>query len=155
MLWSYKNEPGSTCYEPWGVIEENGNFTEFEDKVPSVQFLELFTIKSEDNVPELHHQRIEFDKNALERYIQNHCVGQENARILNCNVCKNGTGLWFSTNSKYCGNINREHKSNHVYFIVQNGIIKQKCLDQECKDYVSRGIVLPKSIKDLCCSFIK
>lgn len=155
MLWSYKTETGSTFYEPWGILNEDGSFNEFDDKNPSVEFLEMFTIKSQENIPESNSQRIDFDKNALERYIQNHFIGQENARVLNCNVSKNGTGLWFSTNSRFCGNISREHKSNHVYFVVQNGIIKQKCLDQECKDYTSRGVVLPKSIKDLCCSFIK
>jgi len=47
--------------------------------------------------------------------------------------------------NKYCENIGREHKSNHIMIVVdiKNGYWYQKCHDIDCKDYRSPGLPLP------------
>jgi hypothetical protein len=156
MLWSYKNDAESTWYEPWGYIQ-NGEFKEFEDSSPSVEFLEKFTIRQNSDCKE----SIKTDSiddgymGLLERFIQVHVRGQEKARLLHSNVTRNSKGIWISTNSKYCENIKREHKSNHVFFIIQNGILQQRCLDSLCQNFKGRGYAVPKTIKELCNNKIK
>jgi hypothetical protein len=39
------------------------------------------------------------------------------------------------TNGRYCENIGRAHKSNHVFFKVKDGCLIQKCTDPECEDF--------------------
>lgn len=62
-----------------------------------------------------------------------------------------------STNSKYCMNVEREHTGNHVYFIIDNYKLYQKCFslkassDQKfglCKDYQSKPKMLNKYMKN-------
>ena len=62
-----------------------------------------------------------------------------------------------STNSKYCMNVDREHTGNHVYFIIDNYKLYQKCFslkassDQKfglCKDYQSKPKILNKYMKN-------
>lgn len=52
------------------------------------------------------------------------------------------------SNNRWCGNIKRPHKSNHIYLLVNIncGVIYQRCHDDDCKDYQSDGIVIPNEI---------
>lgn len=45
------------------------------------------------------------------------------------------TLLYNIENYRYCENINRHHKSNHIMFIadLKEGIYYQKCYDSECR----------------------
>lgn len=63
---------------------------------------------------------------------------------------------WFSEDSlivysmlrnRYCERIGREHKSNHVMYIVdiRRGIYYQKCYDPDCRDYRSPIRPVPDS----------
>uniref|UniRef100_A0A1J3HV83 DNA-directed primase/polymerase protein n=1 Tax=Noccaea caerulescens TaxID=107243 RepID=A0A1J3HV83_NOCCA len=63
---------------------------------------------------------------------------------------------WFSEDSlivysmssnRYCERIGREHKSNHVMYIVdvKRGIYYQKCYDPDCRDYRSPIRPVPES----------
>lgn len=47
--------------------------------------------------------------------------------------------------NRFCGNINRHHKSNSIYFVVdlQHGVWFQKCYDPECRRYRSPAMPLP------------
>lgn len=51
-------------------------------------------------------------------------------------------------NNRWCGNINREHKSNHIYYIadLKLNVIFQKCHDPECTNYRSLEVVIPSGI---------
>ena len=62
-----------------------------------------------------------------------------------------------STNSKYCMNVEREHSGNHIYFIIDNYKLYQKCFslkisdDQKngsCRDYHSKPKMLNKYMKN-------
>lgn len=49
---------------------------------------------------------------------------------------------------RWCGNINRWHKSNHIYFVVDisYGCYYQKCYDVDCSNYKSEPIPLTENI---------
>lgn len=51
---------------------------------------------------------------------------------------------------RWCGNIQRHHKSNGVYFVVdlQHGYMYQKCYDPECRAYRSPCRALPQHVCD-------
>ena len=38
-------------------------------------------------------------------------------------------------NEKFCHNVDREHKSNHQYIVIDSHSAKQKCHDEDCADY--------------------
>ncbi|KYQ92902.1 hypothetical protein DLAC_05493 [Tieghemostelium lacteum] len=44
--------------------------------------------------------------------------------------------------NKYCENIKRQHKSNHIYFIVNlsKKTLVQRCFDPDCKNFISNPI---------------
>lgn len=140
MLWSYKGpDDNSTPYIPWGLINEFG-FSEFLEKQPSVKFLNMFSIRIENSIeetlPELNEKCSD-----LERFIQENIQGQENARVLKITPWKKSkTGdMCLITDSKYCENIKRCHKSNHVCFcLTKKGILSQRCNDDECKGFKSK-----------------
>ena len=50
--------------------------------------------------------------------------------------------------SKYCHNIKREHKSNHVFIEIDlsYGFMYQKCWDVDCKGYNSDPVSIDKSV---------
>lgn len=150
MIWSFKNESGSTQYVPWGKITNEGTFIQFSNVYPSVDFLKLFSIRtfSVDPLPQIKPKE---NLTELEEFIRSNLPGQENARVLKISKCKKKErGLWVSTSSKYCENIKREHKSNHVWFIVKPGkdwyTIAQKCQDEECKEYTGRFYRFPSRL---------
>ncbi|TPX68677.1 hypothetical protein CcCBS67573_g07081 [Chytriomyces confervae] len=47
--------------------------------------------------------------------------------------------------NRYCFNVQREHKSNGVYYVVdlKRGSFSQRCHDPECKHFMSRDVDLP------------
>ena len=147
MLWSYKNEPDSTPYIPWGEIEDNvSGFKEFEDKNPTVEYLKRFSIRVEGNVP-CTVERNDPANSELEMYIRKNIPGHGSLKIVKVNICKNKKDYWIGTTSKYCENIKRDHKSNHVWFCLRpSGMIAQKCQDEECKGYTGRFYRIPSRL---------
>lgn len=47
-------------------------------------------------------------------------------------VKKSDTSYMFQTNSRRCTNVERDHRSNHVYFVATRMGVSQRCLDPEC-----------------------
>ena len=50
--------------------------------------------------------------------------------------------------SKFCHNINREHKSNHIYLVcnLSKGFIVQRCYDPDCRNFQSEPVKIPENI---------
>ena len=50
---------------------------------------------------------------------------------------------------RYCDNVQRQHKSNNIRFVVLlgRGIYFQMCHDPDCKDFKSKDYHLPKSVQ--------
>jgi len=154
MLWSHKMDEGSTCYEPWGYIEGT-HFVEFSNKEPSTDFLKLFSIKTENKISTLS-IKYNLEHDNLEDFIKQNVKGQENIKITGMRLSKSKAYLCIFTNSTYCSNIKRRHKSNHVYFIIKPcGFLCQKCTDSECLQFCGRSFRLPKTIKELYIHYIK
>ena len=49
------------------------------------------------------------------------------------------------TNSRYCMNINSKHSKNHIYFVISNKLMYQKChcAKYKCDNYKSKGFKVP------------
>ena len=70
----------------------------------------------------------------LETYIRKNMMGQNNSRILK--MFKNECSYFVQTDSKYCENLRGEHSSNHIWFIINDKTISQKCF---CKCDTIKG----------------
>lgn len=71
-------------------------------------------------------------------------------RALNCIIV--------SLNYKWCHKIDREHKSNNQYIVIDTYSSKQKCHDIECKDYKHEEIKInnfPKEINEIILKCLK
>lgn len=58
----------------------------------------------------------------------------------------------------FCFNLDREHKSNHQYIVIDTYSSKQKCHDTDCKDYKHNEIHLanfPKELNELLLKCLK
>lgn len=138
MLWSHKKPTGDP-YIPWRQLNSTREFS----KVPSEEILELFSVRTDENSQE---QKINIEISGIEEYIQKYLVGQEKARVKRIHRHEHD-GWYVQTDSKYCENIRREHKSNHVWFSIHSGRISQRCFDQEtCNEFHGREHILPPSI---------
>ena len=53
--------------------------------------------------------------------------------------------------NRWCGNVNRQHKSNHIYYMadLQLAQVYQKCHDFECSNYRSEGTLIPPEVNPL------
>ena len=49
--------------------------------------------------------------------------------------------------NRYCSNVGRQHRSNHVFFTCQlsSGVLQQGCYDQSCSGYRGPQIILPEN----------
>ncbi len=93
-------------------------------------------------------------KNELEQFIRENIEGQDRVRITK--MFKHKDTVLVSSTSKYCENLQREHSSNHVWFIISGSVISQKCFcrcetlrgrrDGFCKDFSGRRHKLPVSL---------
>jgi hypothetical protein len=160
MLWSFKNESGSTVYVPWGRIEF-GRYTEFKDKTPSVEYLKMFSIRHTDETVEdvIENSQPHTD---LEEFIRKTIPGHEGARVVRVKQCRNKKDFYVATDSKYCENIKRRHKSNHVWFCIlpKSGVVFQKCQDENCKSFSGKRYripsrLIPRNERDVDSSFTR
>jgi hypothetical protein len=144
MLWSFKNEPDSTYYVPYGKVSFDGEFELFKDVQPSPAFLRMFSIQTTQTETESIPEAEKPDSNGIESYIQKYVPGQSNTRVTKMDKTKDGNSWWLATNSRYCENIKGHHRSNHVWFILNSrGHLRQKCLDDNCKTFKSREYKIP------------
>ena len=96
-------------------------------------------IKNEVTNSELHSR--------LQVFVRNNITGQSNCEVLK--ILKHDKSYSCGSTSKYCSNVKREHSSNHVWFSINNGLISQKCFDEECKKFSGREYLLSASILKL------
>ena len=142
MLWSFKDEPGSTYYFPFGRVSK-GTFSKFVDPVPTPEYIEMFTIQvpgGDRESPE--EEEALGDSEGLEKYI---CENTHRAlKITKVSKCRDNINWFIGTDSRYCENIKGTHRSNHVWFCMSpNGILSQRCLDENCKQFKGRKYKVP------------
>lgn len=84
----------------------------------------------------------------------------EDSRIIEILFCGKKTSKFRSyivrTDSKYCQNIQDEHNSNHIYFIITKDKINQRCFCRcdivrpsgvKCADFIDKGKLLSLKMK--------
>ena len=137
MLWSHKKPTGDP-YTPWRQL----NSTRVFSKEPSVEILNLFSVRTSGDA-----QECETFENVgpLQGFIQKYLEGQDATHVKK--VQRHEHDGWFAqTDSTYCENIQRKHKSNHIWFTIRTGRISQRCFDDECREFRGREHILPPSI---------
>ncbi len=147
MLWSFKapSSGTSTPYVPWGIIRPSTmRFEEFKDRTPSIEFLRKFSIRIENQEEASIGETLDgFScgaKSELEAFIRKNIPGQERLRITKITPWKRSKTDWcVSTDSKFCENVGRDHKGNHVCFrLTPLGVLSQRCNDDACKGFKSK-----------------
>lgn len=58
--------------------------------------------------------------------------------------------LYHVQGTRFCGNVQREHKSNGIYFVASTFTrrLYQKCFDPDCRGYKSLPVVLPTTAQE-------
>lgn len=138
MLWSHKRPTGDP-YTPWKML----NGTVFS-KDPSAETLELFAVRVSETDATNISPSLE-NSSHIERYIQRYIEGQSNAQVRRVQRHEHN-GWYVQTDSTYCENIHRRHKSNHVWFHIASKRISQRCFDEECREFKGCEHILPPSI---------
>ena len=94
-------------------------------------------------------------KSTIKKFIQKmYRMGGDKVRDII--VDKQYNCIVIALSDKFCDNINREHRSNNQYIVIDTCSAKQKCHDPECKDHKFREIKLqdyPKELSEIikCC----
>ena len=139
MLWSHKKPTGDP-YIPWRIL----GISEDLPKSPSLANLDLFSVRVEGlDDPALATALV--DANLFQEFIRKNFVNQERTHIKR--LQRHHHDGWFAqTDSHWCENVRREHKSNHIWFSIRSGRVSQRCLDDECREFQGREHILPPSI---------
>jgi hypothetical protein len=146
MLWSHKHPVGKP-YAPFIRIH-NGSVSHL-DTSPNTQMLEKFTIRS----AECETATVSSSTDLLEQFIRKNIKGQGACNVKKLVSHKQGTIV--QTDSSYCENLRDVHRSNHIWFMIKNNLISQRChckcdvtrkSGKKCKDFVGKSHILPPSI---------
>ena len=137
MLWSHKKPTGDP-YTPWRQLDGSRTFS----KEPSADILDLFSVRTSGDDQET--KTLE-NVEPLQCFIQKYLEGQETTRVKKVQRHEND-GWFVQTDSTYCENTHRKHKSNHVWFSIHSGRISQRCFDDDCREFKGREHILPPSV---------
>jgi len=151
---------------------KNGAFTRLSPE-PSIQLLRKLSIRTQDeqsidiggglvtytvgDIPTF--QKDIGDpslKKSLQKFITKNMIHWPNMSIKS--VVEMGNVKWVGTYSQYCENVKREHKSHHIWFLIQHNMwITQKCFcrcirndgNKSCKDFSGTVHKLDHSITNM------
>jgi len=146
MIFNHKYNKASNSYDipyiPYKLVNEDG----IHDIHGSPQeLLEKFSIHdttSELN-PHVDVGRVDLQEgNILERFL--HTYHHKNLRVTKLIMRKNSHSI--ITTCRYCTRVQREHRGNHVWFRMIDGILHSECTDDECSGYEGRRISIPPRI---------
>jgi len=137
MLWSHK-KPSGDPYIPWRSIHGR----EFS-KEPDAEILSLFSVRVNGAEPSVRSEPVTIV--GIEEFIQKYMMGQHKTRVKKIHKHEHD-GWYIQTDSTFCENIQREHKSNHVWFSIRSGRISQRCFDETCSKFSGQEHILPPSI---------
>jgi len=136
MIGSHKM-PSGEPYVPW-TPGETAQLITIDD-------LKVFSIRTDESEATANLTEIS-NFGPIEAYIRKYIPGQATMRIKRM-IRKSSEVLWVQTDSRWCANIQAEHKSNHVWFYVYGDTICQRCHDEDtCKGFVGKEYILSPSI---------
>jgi hypothetical protein len=145
MIWSHKRE-GTTDFEPyrpWKTVSPGGNVSSLPPE-PALDTLKLFSVRTEEDPKK--NETLNKDFTKLEQHINKYMEGHSTARVLRVFKTKSDVTHCVQTDSRYCENIGKSHRRNHIWFRIRRGVICQMCLDDDCKEFVGKPYNLPPSI---------
>jgi len=130
MLWSHKKD-GSLPYVPYGAPS------------PDVNMLRAYSIRvsGETKAPDP-----EPTDDPLLQFVRRYIPGQQS--VVFKKRKKYRDTITIETNSRFCERIGKEHRSNHVSFVVERGTVRQRCFDEDCKGHESKRYILSRSVLD-------
>ena len=135
MLWSHKKPSG----DPYVPVD-----TAYGRTPETLELFSVRTIQSQANFG-LELGGGEVETGPLQDYVRRYMAGQDRTHVKRVQRHEHD-GWYVQTDSKYCENIRREHKSNHVWFTIKSGRIAQRCFDEECTEFRGREHNLPPTI---------
>ncbi len=136
MIGSYKMPVGDP-YIPWIPGEQPSPIT--------IDDIKDFSIRTGDSDVTANITEVK-NFGPIETYIRKYIPGQASMRVKRIGR-KSPQCLWVQTDSRWCANIQAEHKSNHVWFYVYGDTICQRCHDEDtCKGFVGKEYILSPSI---------
>ncbi len=121
-------------------------------EVPSVKVKEG-SFSAEETKDEIYDEEL---RSLIEDFVRKNMEGQSDAYITK--LFKNKETYYAATTSKYCENVQRNHGSNHVWFIISGREILQKCFSRHetiigrrdglCEHFCGRRHKLTNAIVD-------
>ena len=93
--------------------------------------------KNEEEVIEIELEQKDLtikDKKTIEKFIKKH-YNYDNRTIREILIDHQFNCIIVSLNDHFCHNIDREHRSNNQYIVIDSISSKRKCHDLDCKDY--------------------
>ena len=80
-------------------------------------------------------------ENILEKFLR--MVHREDPSIRVTKLIKRKNSYSIITNSKFCPNVGRNHRGNHVWFKVTGGFMYPQCTDDTCIGFRSSKVLVP------------
>lgn len=143
MLWSFKKGD----FPPYVPLYDLSTDTWFNQN-PDIDVLKLFSIRTNDKLSESD-SLPETNSTPVEKFINKYIKGQERTKVKK--IKKRGSQWKIESDSKFCENKNCNHKSNHVYFVIDTKrlTIHQQCFDEDCKGFKGRMYKLSSDTIDV------
>lgn len=145
MIWSHKRE-GTTDFEPykpWKTVSAGGKVSALPPE-PAMDTLKLFSVRTEEDP--CTNEVLTSDFSKLEQHINKYMEGQSTAHVLRVFKTRSDVTHCVQTDSRFCENIGKSHRRNHIWFKIRQGTIRQMCLDDDCKEFAGKLYNLPPSI---------
>jgi hypothetical protein len=135
MLWSHKKD-GSLPYTP------------ISSTSPDVRMLKEYSIRCDSSVEEPSQIEESTDDPLLE-FVRKYMRGQSS--VVFKKRKKYNQTITIESTSRFCERIGREHRSNHVCFVVDldRKTVRQRCFDEDCKGYEGKKYILSQSVIDV------
>jgi hypothetical protein len=142
MLWSHKKG------DDYPYLPLVDLFTgEFFSQEPNIDILNLFSIRTNEASDE---REVKKDSDSkMEHFVNKYVDGHDMTRLKK--MSKKGRFWKCECDSKFCENKGSQHKSNHVYFVIDSckWTLHQECFDETCKGFKGKMYKLSQSIIDV------
>lgn len=148
MVYSWKKDIKQYYYPKYFYIERILSNIECEN----IEIAKKTSIHANNKIPCLNTKQIQCmpvkNSNINTKFLENISAKYKNITITSVKKYMNCYILY--TDTKYCTNIERDHNSRTVYFVVNNQKVYQKCFcrcsDKTCSTYRSVSVDVPFNV---------
>jgi P4 family phage/plasmid primase-like protien len=118
--------------------------SQFKKPVVEIQAV----VEELDIIEPVQHELTKVDKDVIKKFVHKN-YGQKQRDIRDIVIDRDHNCIVVALDDLFCFNVDREHKSNHQYIIIDTYSSKQKCHDLDCKDFKHQEIKIDKFPKEL------